>query len=206
MEEHKPAQSAAYESSTTSFSVPGNIAVASSGPQTQLEAVSRVLNTAELLETILLQVPFISLLRLESTCQGFRSAIEGSIKIQRLMHRAPDHSASPRKDSYLEPKGIEVGIHGKWEGKPYDFRLWLEPSRMAAALRQSPSSVDLEGKGGEYWMPFHDREFSDIENENGLTFADMLNAMDEFESKDCARHADGCVRRYFVYEEIVRKG
>lgn len=57
----------------------------------ELEATSRVLNTAELLEAILLFVaPSDLLLRVQLTCKGFQHATTTSLALRRKMFREPN--------------------------------------------------------------------------------------------------------------------
>ncbi|KAK3722174.1 hypothetical protein LTR37_002607 [Vermiconidia calcicola] len=57
----------------------------------RIETVSRVLNTPELLEHILVQMLTSDLLlRAQLACKTFRDAIDSSVRIRRLLHREPD--------------------------------------------------------------------------------------------------------------------
>ena len=119
------------------------IAVSGSVNVSGLRLASHVLNTAELLETILVHVPVDDLLRLEATCKGFKLAIAVSITTRRLMHRAPDDSVFPRRP--LE-SGLSRGLvitedrcSRKMRGLGEDaedrsYGLGIRPSSMRASL------------------------------------------------------------------------
>ena len=52
-------------------------------------AAHQVLFTTELLEAILLCMPLMHILPLQRVCKGWRSVIEGSVKLQRVLFFLP---------------------------------------------------------------------------------------------------------------------
>ncbi|KAK5127122.1 hypothetical protein LTR85_008482 [Meristemomyces frigidus] len=73
-------------------------------PMSELEAVSRVLNTAELLESILSHLPALLLISVAPrVCKGFHRAIEASPTLQRKTFRKLDHGM--RKPTLLFEAG-----------------------------------------------------------------------------------------------------
>ncbi|KAK5127114.1 hypothetical protein LTR85_008474 [Meristemomyces frigidus] len=63
----------------------------------ELRAISRVLNTAELLEMILVHLPATDLLHsVPLACKGFQAATLSSLTIKRHLFRAPDLTATPQ--------------------------------------------------------------------------------------------------------------
>ena len=81
----------------------------------QVEAISKVLNTPELLEMILLYLPPSDLLlRLEKVCTAFRSAINSSKPLLRKIFVEPDYRSSksaPLPFLLHRRKLIQIGEH-----------------------------------------------------------------------------------------------
>ncbi|KAI6830541.1 hypothetical protein KC340_g17061 [Hortaea werneckii] len=85
------------EQTATAKTMQGNVTIIGSIARRELEAAQRVFNTPELLEHILHVCGVYTLVRLEYTCKGFKTAIASSVKLLRLMHRV----AAPPGDQKL---------------------------------------------------------------------------------------------------------
>ncbi|KAK5127113.1 hypothetical protein LTR85_008473 [Meristemomyces frigidus] len=190
----------------SNLTIPGNIIISGNTKATQLQAAARVLNTAELLEAVFLQLPIKALLRLESTCKGFKRGMEASIQIRRHMYRAPDSSCIPRQSAFPKPRGIRFPYMDDHNVHRNQRSLWLylRHHLMIASLWQSPSfrrmhiaqppvkRIELDGRC--------DLEFDEtgsvgdavITDESGVTFGDLFDAIEVCEGKGCTVHGDEC--------------
>lgn len=170
--------------SLVAVNIPGNITISDYIKPAKLEVTARVFNTTELLETVLLFLPVKTLLRLEGTCKGFQRAIEESVKVRRLMRRAPDFSAAPSRPNVPLPRGLEFRFTtsdtvGSGESS-YHLDLRLQP----ASIRQSPSfrrmlyaqppitevSVRVE-------LVIPSLSEKQVVRHSGVTFGDVLDAV-----------------------------
>ena len=90
-------------------------------PHNECEAVSRVLNTIELLEEILANLPPDQLFRIERTCKAFQAAINGCPGIRRHLFREADHKCA---FTFIPVKFCGMRIH-QTSSDLYGYSSWL---------------------------------------------------------------------------------
>lgn len=159
-----------------------NITLSSQMPTvSELEAISKVLNTPELLEMILIQLPphFI-IARGSRICKGVQAAVNASPALQRHIFRAPDHGARAKTALFDADMKLCTSLErcrrSSWGGVLYLYRVRRDfvPMVMESAtfaktlLRQPPVRA--------VWLDSDDIE-ERVEVESGVTFGDVASAI-----------------------------
>ncbi|KAK3722179.1 hypothetical protein LTR37_002612 [Vermiconidia calcicola] len=148
--------------------LPGNVSLYGFAQYEQLEAISKVLNTSELLEQILVNLPLQTLLvGAQTACKGFKRAMDKSSAIRRQMFLLDDMKQTPGVLPLLFTHNIVCGVHEiskdgatfdlqeaglkvlmNWSG-PTDFLLMQPASRRGrisgTCSRRLPSGGQVHG-------------------------------------------------------------
>ena len=105
--------------------IPGHVNLIDTTCSRRSKAISRVFNTPELLEAILIHLPFLDLLlRVILTCKAFRNVIDHSPALQRILFRLPDLKALPARPFPLEST---FGLFSACPGKPiFEVSIYYE--------------------------------------------------------------------------------
>ncbi|KAK4540779.1 hypothetical protein LTR36_008856 [Oleoguttula mirabilis] len=191
------------DANASTVTLPDNITIATIAhpSYSALEAISRVLNTAELLEQIILQLPPLVIINTAMrVCKGFNHAIEASPAIQRKIYRSPDRKMGEHTLLF------EAGHGGAGLTATRSHILWVDgiarealyvdvkPRVLLDALARYPTlRKTLLAQPPVQAVRFAVRDVSwDSEapkviwRKEGVTFGDLYAAMDNAKAAICA--------------------
>ncbi|KAK3704410.1 hypothetical protein LTR37_013833 [Vermiconidia calcicola] len=154
--------------------LPGNVSLYGFAKYGELEAISKVLNTSELLEQILVNLPLQTLLvGAQTTCKGFKRAIDKSPAIRREMFLLDDPKQTPGVLPLFFTHNIEAGLKVpiNWSG-PTDFLL-IQPAIRRGRISGKCNRIFPSGGWVRYPLS---KEFTCAEGQ-GLTLAHFLDTI-----------------------------
>jgi hypothetical protein len=139
--------------SSARLRIPGNITLCSAA-LTELEAASKVFNTAELLEAILAKTNVRRLHRLKCTCRGFKRMVDESPLLGKMMYLKADKRCSfawfPFKhgwDKWFPGQGDAIGtlrLDDIRSNKP-PMLSWIRPKHSDVHPNVAPTT-SLQGR------------------------------------------------------------